>query len=179
MEEAMKTLIKTSVFVLALAGIVAIMTGTAAAAPYDKAHMDQELAINQHDIVDMSGIVVAPVEEDDEDDQPSFPDGGDDECVGCDDEDDQPSFPDGGDDECVGCDDDEGLDDGGDDEGVVDDEENPPVDEDEEEEQTPPTTDSGKKLPNTGTQLAIIGGIGLLAALAAITARFALRKKMR
>lgn len=175
----MKTLIKTSIFVIALAGIMAYLAGSALAAPapaYEHAPWQDDMLIDPDIVRDLSQVeVINP--------GGPFPDAGDDECAGCDD-----GAVDDGSDEGVDEGDDggdEGVDEG-DDEGVVDEEQTPPVDENDDsgktdEQQTPPTTNqsSGKKLPNTGTQLAIIGGIGFLVALSAFGARKALKKKMQ
>lgn len=168
----MKTVVKTSVFLLMVAFVAAICAGTAMAAPAEK--VSPSALISEHpelmDIVEM-GVILAPDDQAGDDEQGPFPDGGDDECVGCDEQD----VPDEGDDHPG---------DDGDDEGVVDEEQNPPVDEGDDEgktdeEQTPPATDSGKKLPNTGTTLALIGGIGLAAALTAFATRRILNNRMR
>lgn len=179
----MKALIKTSVSLLVVAFGLAIFAGAALAAPADKVIGIDDLTIEHPNIAEMVDVSVIPAEQEDGTDEGVFPDGGGDECVGCDDDGDDDGSDDGNDE--PQDDGDQPLDDGGDD-GVVDEEETPPVDEGDDEgktdeEETPPVTDdsSGKKLPNTGTQLAIIGGIGLLAALIAFASRRALKKRMR
>lgn len=185
----MKTLIKTSIIVLALIGLMALAAGTAAASPQMDMPWDHEQVIDPSMLARLQDMNLEP----DEDfvvppEEQVIPDGGGDECVGCDEED-----VDDGDDEGIDDGQDEGVDDGqdeqvpddGDDDGVVDEEETPPLDGGDsgktDEEQKPPatSTSSGKQLPNTGTQLAVIGGIGLLIALTAFGTRMVLKKRMR
>ncbi|RJQ42760.1 MAG: hypothetical protein C4534_09405 [Gaiellales bacterium] len=164
---------------LLAAGFMTLMTGSALAVsiyekPFPGSEVMDMMQVNDlHDLQLIEEDAIVP------------PEGGEDGCVDCD-EFDQEEEPivDGGDEECVGCDQD--LPDDGGDEGVVEDEETPPADDeqtppaDDEDQQKPPTTtDSGKKLPNTGTQLAIVGGIGLLAALTAYIASRHMKKRVR
>ena len=46
-------------------------------------------------------------------------------------------------------------------------------------EVTPPVTPPSSKLPNTGTQLALLAGIGILVAIAAIGARLTIARRMK
>lgn len=181
----MKTLIRTSILILATLGLMALVAGTATAAPSPHPAIPwdhDDLVIDPQVLIDLSGVEL--VHDDDAvvpPDDGVFPDGGGDECAGCDDDDSVDEAPDDGIDEDAP---DEGIDDGGD-EGIVEDEETPPADSDDsgttDDEQKPPvsTNETGKKLPNTGTQLALIGGIGLLVALTAFATRKALKKRMR
>lgn len=175
----MKTLLKTALIITVLAAGLALTAGTAMAAPQANHPWDQVPAIDPSMLAELNEMDLAldddyyvPPEEQ------VFPDGGDDECAGCGED----EFPDEGVEDGVDVIE---PDDGGD-EGVVEEEETPPIDQGSDSGKTdetpkPPAgkTDSGKKLPNTGTRLVIIGGIGLLAALTAYGASRAMKKRMR
>ncbi|MHB0867168.1 MAG: LPXTG cell wall anchor domain-containing protein [Thermoleophilia bacterium] len=177
----MKAFFKTSMIVMAAAGILALSAGTALAGPGGIYLPDQNTQINPEVVAAIHSLVqngqLQPIDPD-----PAVDGGGEDDVVSPDSPgEDSLIPPEGGDIECLpgtpGCDD--GNDQPGEpgNPGELDNPETPPA----TTGQPPVTTETPRvpssKLPNTGTQLVILAGLGLTVAMAALMVRrFAMRR---
>lgn len=166
----MKTLTRTSILIVAVAGLLALMAGTAVAAPaemvdQDWQHeglVDQMPQLNEEIIQQAYPLIPQPGDDDGGADDGGADDGGAD---------------DGGDDDDGA--DTPGIDEGGDDGG----QDTPGIDDGDDDTVTPPADSSNStstgKLPNTGTSMALLVAFALAVAGVAYVARRAASKRVR